>query len=430
MPRVPRVSIENILYYITSIAASGRKLFNDRHDYYAYLEFLKRSKEENNFKLFAWTLLPGHLHLLIELKPGANISDIMQNLHTAYTKYYNSRYKRKGSVFQQRYKVIYVEKKPNLLELTKYIHLNSQRLKLVESFRDYKYSSYPVYMYPEQMPDNLQNLIPDIKEEIKEIFDNIKGTDQQGGYARFISAGDEEKSEYLHKALSRGSFLGSDEFIKHIKKEIEIRSEEKKEKEAEEIIGPRPARRSFIWTGSIAILILGGIAGYLYIKNWKQEEQYQNRLQQQELEFRQKLRQQLAEVEERLKEQLTKPVIPPRTNTVDIMELDGSVWKIKLTLVTGQGAGTVYPDVLTFRNNQISSSRFLSQGYPLSNYSLTEQPDGAIVWETMQTAQDGRTATWHGEWKGDTMRGILSEQISGQKPHDFSFISTSHTLVE
>ena len=75
-----------------------------------------------------------------------NISRIMQSINTAYTVYYNLKRKRCGHLFQGRFKSIVVDKDSYLLELTRYIHLNPVRAKIVESPEEFRWSSYNDYL--------------------------------------------------------------------------------------------------------------------------------------------------------------------------------------------------------------------------------------------------------------------------------------------
>jgi len=70
----------------------------------------------------------------------------MQYLNTSYTVYYNVKRKKCGHLFQGRYKSIIVEADSYLLELTRYIHLNPVRAKIVDSPEKYRWSSYPEYI--------------------------------------------------------------------------------------------------------------------------------------------------------------------------------------------------------------------------------------------------------------------------------------------
>ena len=123
MPREPRIYIEKVLYLVTAKGDEDRDLFSDSQDYNAYLKSLSEYKEEYGFKLFAYTLLPKSLYLLIELQNNVTISQIMHDLNSRYTKTYNSRYGKKGHLFQSRFKSILIEKDDYLLRISRYIHL-------------------------------------------------------------------------------------------------------------------------------------------------------------------------------------------------------------------------------------------------------------------------------------------------------------------
>jgi hypothetical protein len=73
--------------------------------------------------LYAFALMPTHVHLLIETSEKP-LSGFMQRLLFRYTRNYNIRYQTWGHLFQGRYKAILCEKVSYLLELSAYIHLN------------------------------------------------------------------------------------------------------------------------------------------------------------------------------------------------------------------------------------------------------------------------------------------------------------------
>jgi len=72
----------------------------------------------------------------------------MHYINSAYTTYYNLKRHKSGHVFQGRYKSILVDKDNYLLELTRYIHLNPVRAKIVPKPEDYQWSSYLGYIQP------------------------------------------------------------------------------------------------------------------------------------------------------------------------------------------------------------------------------------------------------------------------------------------
>jgi hypothetical protein len=85
--------------------------------------------------------------------------------------------------------------------------------------------------------------------------------------------------------------------------------------------------------------------------------------------------------------------------------LDGTQWQIKLT---NTAAKTPSEDRIRFEKGRFTSPLFQPKGFPTSNYTLTEEKGGPVIWETMQTSQAEGTLSWRGELGGQTMRGIAS----------------------
>lgn len=137
---VPKIYIEGALYSVTSRGDNEEVIFKDKADYEKYLELLKKYKEQYGFKLYAFCLMPNHLHLLFELKPDLTISDIMHDLNANYTKYFNAKYARKGHLFQERFKMNILEKELYLSDIITYIHLNPISSGLIKDIADYPYS--------------------------------------------------------------------------------------------------------------------------------------------------------------------------------------------------------------------------------------------------------------------------------------------------
>jgi putative transposase len=83
-------------------------------------------------ELMAFCLMPNHFHLLMRQKVNNGISCFMQKLGTGYTKYFNQKQKRVGSLFQGTYKTELVKNDTHLLHLPYYIHANPLDLAMPE----------------------------------------------------------------------------------------------------------------------------------------------------------------------------------------------------------------------------------------------------------------------------------------------------------
>ena len=145
MARPYRLQGEGLLYHITSRGDDRKKIFINEADYQKFLTYLRSAKEKFRFYLYAYCLMGNHYHLLLETTQP-NLSQVMQNLNSAYTIYYNIKRKRCGHLFQGRYKSILVDKDEYLLELIRYIHLNPVRAKIVDEPQKYRWSGHMEYI--------------------------------------------------------------------------------------------------------------------------------------------------------------------------------------------------------------------------------------------------------------------------------------------
>lgn len=74
----------------------------------------------------------------------------MRNFQHSYSKYFNAKNERTGSLFQSMFKAVRIESDEQLIHVSRYIHLNpvSSFLINIESLTDYAWSSFKDYMNP------------------------------------------------------------------------------------------------------------------------------------------------------------------------------------------------------------------------------------------------------------------------------------------
>jgi REP element-mobilizing transposase RayT len=281
---MPRISLGGVLYYITSRGNHSQKIFNDDQDYQTYLQLLSKYKQEYGFKLFSYVLLPDHLHLLIELKEGLTISEIMHALNSSYIKYFNARHNRRGHLFEGRYKLNLLEKEPYLLYMSAYMHLNPCRLNLASQPGEYKYSSLSSYL-------GKQTQIS-MDEEIKEI---VSFLDNEKSYQDFIGSILKDELQVLSKQLHAKRILGSDEFKKMVKQEI-------KKYESQIQGGKKVMNKKLILAGAstIAVFLIASI--FLFGTNAKLKKTFDKTSQEKEKEFIEKVEEEKQRARQDVKE--------------------------------------------------------------------------------------------------------------------------------
>lgn len=120
------------------------KLAEDSKNYPEMTTLL--SDKEKIVDIIAYCLMPTHLHLILKQLKENGISIFMSNILNSHTRYFNTRHKRKGPLWEGRFKNVLVESDEQLLHLTRYIHLNPVTVYLVDSPEEWAWSSYKEYL--------------------------------------------------------------------------------------------------------------------------------------------------------------------------------------------------------------------------------------------------------------------------------------------
>jgi len=152
MARRPRVRSKSGIYHIIMRGINRQTIFEDEEDCNKFIETLKKYKEICGFELYAYCLMENHLHLL--LKEGKEpLEQVMRKICGSYVYWYNQKYDRIGSLFQDRYASEPVEDDAYFLAALRYIFQNPVKAGLVTSVWEYIWSNYNEYIVKNKMTD-------------------------------------------------------------------------------------------------------------------------------------------------------------------------------------------------------------------------------------------------------------------------------------
>jgi REP element-mobilizing transposase RayT len=404
--------VDGALSYVTSRALEGTTLFKDARDYEAYLGFLKDYQERFGFKLFAFVLLPDQLHLCLEPAAGVTISSIMHALNSRYTKYFTKRYCHSGHVFQERFKLTLLEKAPSLLWVTGYLHTHPRRSGVATDLQGYRWSSYPSYLVPGTARPG-----PRLGGEVAEVLERLSLERPGWTYELYLHSMPETEWESVGQELER-PVVGSEPFrtlVEEAKRRAaaapaavpaETVSAEIGAVSEEPSAGPRP-ELSPILTGSLAVAFIALCAAALYARNLITLKQTVQTLAQ----------------ERRLLVGGVPAVDSASAHLASFsspLKLNGVSVEIGIQAITG----TSYADSLEFKGGKMTSRVLEAKGFFPSHYTVTSR-GGTIIWEAVQTDRTGALMAWKGEWDGQVMRGVLTQEAAGKTPVSFSFVGAT-----
>jgi len=145
MARKPRIDTIGVLYHIITRGNNRQVLFRSGADWDRYLAILADAQRRFAIRLYAYVLMPNHVHLLLELTAG-KLARCLQVIQQRYAQYVNRKYRRVGHLYQGRYRAIVCERDRFLLALVRYLHLNPVRAELVQDPAEYPWSSHLAYL--------------------------------------------------------------------------------------------------------------------------------------------------------------------------------------------------------------------------------------------------------------------------------------------
>lgn len=120
--------------------------------------------KEHLVQIIAYCLMPTHIHLILKQLTENGTSIFMGNILNSYTRYFNTVHKRKGPLWESKFKNILIKNDEQLFHLTRYIHLNPVTAYLVDRSEQWSHSSYKEYLLEENNPicrwDDVLNINP------------------------------------------------------------------------------------------------------------------------------------------------------------------------------------------------------------------------------------------------------------------------------
>lgn len=142
MTRVARGVVGGYIYHVINRGNSKQGIFKKEQDYRVFIDLMKEAKRKFPIKIFAYCIMPNHFHLVVMPTQEEELSKYMHWTMTTHVRRYHQHYNTSGHLWQGRFKSFIIQEDNHFLTVLRYVEGNAVRAGLVNSARDWKWSSH------------------------------------------------------------------------------------------------------------------------------------------------------------------------------------------------------------------------------------------------------------------------------------------------
>ena len=140
MARLARVVAAGVPHHVVQRGNRRQQVFFSDDDYATYLELVAEGCREAGVEVWAYCLMPNHVHLILRPKDEDGLRAALGEAHRRYTRHVNFREGWRGYLWQGRFASFPMDE-PYLMACARYVETNPVRAKLVRRARDWRWSS-------------------------------------------------------------------------------------------------------------------------------------------------------------------------------------------------------------------------------------------------------------------------------------------------
>jgi len=202
MARLARVVVPGHPHHVTQRGNGRPRTFFGDADYALYRDLLAENCRAAGVEVWAWCLMPNHVHLILVPSDPDGLRRALARLHRSYAGIIQARRKRSGHFWQGRFGAVAMDEE-HLAAALRYVSLNPVRARLVQRAQDWRWSSVRAHLRGKE--DGLTALAP-IRDRFPRFADLLAGEPEPELFAR------------LRSAESVGRPLGNDGFLTRLER--------------------------------------------------------------------------------------------------------------------------------------------------------------------------------------------------------------------
>lgn len=217
MPRLPRYVLPGHPQHVIQRGNNRCPIFAADDDYGCFRHYLREACERHDCRIHAYVLMTNHVHLVMTPEKEDSLGRVLQSVGRRYVQYFNTTYRRTGTLWEGRYKATVIDTERYLLSCYRYVELNPVRASMVNHPGEYPWSSYAANALGK--PDVLVT-----PHDLYQALGSCPDQRHKAYRALFEVHLDNKTLEEIRQATQKGWALGNDRFKEEIERLIQRRT--------------------------------------------------------------------------------------------------------------------------------------------------------------------------------------------------------------
>jgi putative transposase len=197
MARIARVVVPGYPHHVTQRGNRSQQTFSGPQDYQAYLGLMAEWCAQCGVAVWAYCLMPNHVHLIVVPKSEDSLRRALGEAHRRYTRHVNLREGWRGHLWQGRF-ASYAMDEYYLLACARYVERNPVRAGLCRRPGQYRWSSAAAHLAGKDdclvkakplldlLPRWAEHISQDTDEQMIRLLRRHEATGRPAGEERFL----------------------------------------------------------------------------------------------------------------------------------------------------------------------------------------------------------------------------------------------------
>ena len=208
MPRISRAIATCYPHHITQRGNYRQTVFAEEVDYEHYVELLTRFSPKYGLEIWAWCLMPNHVHFVAVPTRQESLARTFNTVHMQYAQYFNHKRKATGHLWQGRFFSCVLDER-HLYAAVRYVEMNPVRAGIVQAPQEYAWCSAKSHIAG--VEDQVLSGHNFLTETVKD-WGQFLGQDK-----------DRESTAGVIKATKNGRPCGNGDFVKQMEELLDRR---------------------------------------------------------------------------------------------------------------------------------------------------------------------------------------------------------------